>query len=184
MSNVFNINPDDDDDINTKFNIDELYEAKQKKDLARLNIFKKLLSRVYNKIKTTSRVSRNNPCCWFTVPEVILGVPYYDHISCIEYLVVQLEENGFIVRYNHPNVLFISWNHWIPTYVRTELKKKTGVQVDGFGNVVTKEDKDESLIISKKASNNASNNTSQEKNYKDISTYKPTGKFIYDDIFK
>ena len=180
MSNIFNINPnDDDDDINTKFNIDELYETKHKKDLAKLHIFKKILNRVYNKIKTTGRISRNDPCCWFTVPELILGVPYYDHISCIEYLVIQLEENGFIVRYNHPNVLFISWNHWVPTYVRSELKKKTGVQVDGFGNVVEKEDKQEPVNISKK-----STSSSFDKKYKDISTYKPTGKFIYDDIFK
>ena len=80
---------------------------------------------------------------------------------------------------NHPNVLFISWNHWVPTYVRSELKKKTGVQVDGFGNVVEKEDKQEPVNISKK-----STSSSFDKKYKDISTYKPTGKFIYDDIFK
>ncbi len=181
MSNIFNIKPnDDDDDINVKINMDELYETKQKKDLAKLNVFKKILGRVHQKIKTTNRLSKNTSCCWFVVPEVILGIPYYDHTSCIEYLVVQLEENGFIVRYNHPNMLFISWNHWIPSYVRSEIKKKTGVDVDGYGNVVEKKPKEHEISFSTKP------NTSDadKKDYKDISSYKPSGRFIYDDIFK
>lgn len=182
MSNIFNIRPndDDDEDVHTKINMDELYESKQKKDLAKLNVFKKILGRVHQKIKTTNRITRNSPCCWFTVPEVILGIPYYDHIACIEFLVHELEENGFIVRYNHPNVLFVSWNHWVPSYVRSEIKKKTGVEVDGYGNVVEKKEKQPDLNFAPKS--NSSSDT--KKNYKDISSYTPSGKFIYDDIFK
>jgi hypothetical protein len=36
----------------------------------------------------------------------------------------KLKTNGFNVRYIHPNLLFISWTHWIPGYIRTEFKKK------------------------------------------------------------
>mgnify|MGYP003657152283 FL=1 len=169
MANVFNINNNDDDDddyMNTKLNMDDLYESKQKKDISKLTIYKKMLQRIHIKIKTTCRTSKDQ-LCWFVVPEFILGVPHYDQPSCIQYVISQLEENGFKLRYNHPNVLFISWGHWIPSYVRTEIKKKTGVEVDGYGNVVEKKKKESDI-------NNLAN----------ISTYKPSGKFIYDDIFK
>ncbi len=180
MSNIFNINLNDEDDFDSKLNMDELYESKQQKDLAKLNIFKKILNRVHIKIKSSNRMS-NMKLCWYIVPEVILGVPYYDQVACIEFLVKQLEENGFIVRYNHPNVLFISWNHWIPTYIRNEIKKKTGVEIDGFGNVV---EKNENNTLQPLTTNTNTNENTNKKNFKDISTYKPTGKFIYDQIFK
>ena len=30
---------------------------------------------------------------------------------------------------NEANLLFLSWKHWIPSYVRGEVKKKTGVSI-------------------------------------------------------
>ena len=106
-----------------------------------------------------------------------------DHVA---FLMDKLQENGFMVRYTHPNLLFISWNHWVPSYVRSEIKKKTGVNVDGYGNILEqKQDKQES-------ENNGLNpfqfaNTKNEKaakekekeNYKSIRTYKPSGNLIY-----
>ena len=40
------------------------------------------------------------------------------------YLIDKLQENKFNVKYIHPNTLFISWIHWVPQYVRTEIKNK------------------------------------------------------------
>jgi hypothetical protein len=180
MANIFNINNNDDDEyLNTRINMDELYESKQKNDLTKLDTYKKILHRIHIKIKTTCRVSKEQ-FCWYIVPEMILGTPHYDQAACIQYIVEQLEENGFILRYNHPNALFISWNHWIPSYVRNEIKKKTGVDIDGYGNVVERKKETEETTITFKSKPITEN----KKDYKDISTYKPSGKFIYDDIFK
>ena len=203
MSNVFNINPHDDDneDISTRINMDELYEQKQKKDLAKLTVYKKVLSRVHQKIKTTNRMTNNSDnFCWYVVPEMLLGVPHYDQSGCIYYLVQQLEDNGFKVRYNHPNVLFISWAHWVPAHVRAEIKKKTGVEVDGYGNVVKSKIKNKMDIVPFNQIYHVHRRHRRhrrhhiphshlllrkiKRKYKDISTYKPTGRFIFDDIFK
>jgi len=184
MANIFNINGGDDDEhLSHKLNMDELYERKQNSDLEKLNSYKKVLHRIHNRIRTTCRISKETHFCWYVIPEVILGMPYYDHMSCIEYVVEKLDKNGFIVRYNHPNTLFISWNHWVPSYVRSEIKKKTGVEVDGFGNVVKKE-KDEPAMFSTNSNKNITASKEKEKDHKDITSYKPTGRFIYDDIFK
>ena len=37
------------------------------------------------------------------------GFPLYDFKSCILYLFKSLTDNGFDVKYTHPNLLFISW---------------------------------------------------------------------------
>ena len=46
-------------------------------------------------------------------------------------------------------MLFISWNHWIPLYVRDEYKKKTGIEIDQFGNKVEKPEKESIVKFSK-----------------------------------
>ena len=63
---------------------------------------------------------------------MMIGVPKFDQSICIAYIIEKLETNGFRVRYTHPNLLFISWKHWVPDYVRTEIKKKIGVNIDVF----------------------------------------------------
>ena len=49
MASIFNFN-DDDDDGNGKINIDELYEKKHQDDLNRLSTYKKVLSKIHNKL--------------------------------------------------------------------------------------------------------------------------------------
>jgi len=129
------------DNFSEKLNLDELYDKKREHDLRKLEVFNKILNRIHHKIKLTSRQKLDEQYCWFVVPETMIGIPKYDQGACIAYILDKLKTNGFVCRYLHPNVLFISWKHWIPSYVRTELKKKTGKNIDGFGNFVKEEPK-------------------------------------------
>ena len=177
------------DDFSEKINLDELYETKKQKDLNRLEIYNRILNRIHNKIKHVSR-QRCDQHCWFLVPEMILGVPRFDNGDCIAYIVQKLRDNGFVVKYTHPNMLFISWQNWIPDYVRTEIKKKMNVNVDGYGNVIEKKDKNDSAkevdFFGPKAitlNKDEKGEKGKNKNYKNIDSYKPTGNKIYSDIF-
>ena len=61
----------------------------------------------------------------FVVPEIMIEFqPQYNCGECTAYLMGKLDENGFRVKYTHPNLLFISWAHWVPDYVRTEIKNR------------------------------------------------------------
>ena len=126
------------EETNGKINIDDLYEKQQKKDLKQVSIFNKILNRIHNKIKITARSRTGEKYIWFTVPEYIFGEPVYQQSDCIAYLVDKLEDNKFYIRYMHPNSLFISWAHFVPSYVRSEIKKKMGLIVDENGNVIEK----------------------------------------------
>ena len=179
MANIFTL--DNINDFSEKINLDELYEKMKQYDLHRLELYNKILNRIHVKIKTTSKQKINEPFCWFVVPEIIIGVPKYDQGDCIGYLFQKLKDNGFAVQYYHPNTLFICWNHFVPSYVRSELKKKTGLVVDEYGNRINEEKPD---IIKKEVANDILLNTGKnqsvnDKKYTPINKYKPTGNFIY-----
>jgi len=187
MDTIFTLK--DDNDFSDKLNLDDLYEKKKQHDLNTLNIYNKILNRVHDKIRLSSRQSKDNQYCWFLVPEIIIGLPKYDNGACIAYIIDKLNSNGFVVKYTHPNLIFISWKHWIPGYVRNEIKKKTGVIIDGNGNRLdNKEDKLEliqsdpnSLLFPK----GIKNTDETKKNFKDTNTYKPTGNLVYNnDLLK
>ena len=173
----------DDDETNRKINIDQLYDKHQKRDLKQLSIFNKILNRIHKRITTTTRTNKLEKFIWFTVPEYIFGEPIYKQGDCIGYLVVKLEENGFQVKYVHPNTLFISWENWVPSYVRNEIKKKTGYIIDEKGNVIGNKN-DENMEESNDPNNQLFNDRSepiqkQAKQYTSIHDYKPTGKLVY-----
>ena len=176
----------DNEDNSLKLNIDELYSKKQQQDLNVLKNYNNILVRIHNKIKYNSKNIINENCCWYVMPEMILGVPKYDHRDCTAYVIEKLRLNGFIVRYTHPNLLFISWKHWVPSYVRSEIKKRTGNSIDENGNIIIEENNaTSSNATSMLGSVNSehmlfSNNKSiKTTSYKDIKTYKPSGNLIY-----
>ena len=187
MANIFTL--ENIDDFSEKVNIDELYEKKRKQDLNKLDLFNKILNRIHVKIKTVSRQKVDEQACWFLVPETIIGVPRYDQAGCIAYLISKLQTNGFNVRYIHPNLLFISWNHWVPSYVRTEIKKKTGITLNEYGKKVEEEEDPDVKTIEPSNPNDymlRDQNMEQKgkplkKEYTPIKSYKPSGNLIYDD---
>jgi hypothetical protein len=189
MANIFTL--ENISDFSEKLNIDELYEKKRQYDLNKLTLFNKILNRIHVRIKTTSRQKSDEYFCWFLVPEVIIGVPKYDNAACIAYLMDKLQENKFNVRYIHPNTLFISWLHWVPSYVRTELKKKTGIIINEFGEKVDETDKDKDSKSNYEPTNpndymfNTKEQTNQtkqpKKNYTPINSYKPSGNLVYEE---
>ena len=173
----------DEDDTLQKMNIDELFEKKQQRDLKERNIYNKILNRVHTRIKHVSRSKSHDTHIWFQVPEYIFGEPVYKQGDCIGYLVAKLEENGFFVRYMHPGTLFITWKNWIPSYVRSEIKKKTGITIDEKGEVINKNDEEyeEEEDFNSKLFNNQPNNLQKpQREYNDTKQYKPTGSLIYD----
>ena len=181
MANIFDL--ENFTDFSEKINIDELYEKKRQIDVNKLELFKKILNRIHVRIKTIAKQSTVDRFCWYVIPEIIIGVPRYDQGACIAYVMDTLQKNGFQVRYFHPNTVFISWEHWVPTYVRTEIKKKTGVNINEYGEKIQDEKGDDEdnehpeLALSK--SNPNLEQIKNSKKYTPINSYKPSGKLVY-----
>ena len=66
----------------------------------------------------------------------------------------------------------------MPSYVRTEIKKKTGVQVNEYGRIVEdeKQEDDEEQVEQHQGSIQQIKNS---KKYTPINSYKPLGKLVY-----
>jgi hypothetical protein len=191
MANIFTL--ENVADFSEKLNIDELYERKRQYDLNQLALYNKLLNRIHVRIKTTARQKTDEQFCWYVVPEIMIGVPKYNQGACIAYLVDKLKENGFAVNYIHPNTLMISWKHFVPSYVRTELKKKTGIVIDENGNKVGDDDNktitngnqpmslEQMMFKNKEPSQANSAKAQNQKKYTPIASYKPQGNLVYND---
>jgi hypothetical protein len=150
----------------TKLNLDELYEQKKERATNMVITFNRVLDRIHAKIKISARQKTSLDSCWFVMPELIFGLPRYDITECLQYCIQELNSNGFRVQYYHPNLLFITWGHWVPDYVRHEYSKHTGVQIDGFGKEIKPIEKQ----------------VKKEITHKPTSDYKPEG-LIYQDEF-
>ena len=189
MANIFNL--ENFTEFSEKINIDELYEKKRISDVNKLELFKKILNRIHVRIKTTARQNVNEKFCWFVVPEVIIGVPRYDQAGCIAYVMDTLQTNGFQVRYFHPNTIFISWNHWVPSYVRNEIKKKTGIKINEYGEKVEENDEGKMItnvsidaneyLLKQNDNSDGKKDKLHKKEYTPIKSYKPSGNLVYDD---
>ena len=198
MESIFTLSDTTDDNVN--LNLDDLYERKKQQDMNTLALYNRILARVHNKIKLTSRQQTKEQFCWYIMPEMIIGVPKYDHGACTAYVIDKLKTNGLEVRYTHPNLLLISWSNWCPSYVRAEIKKKTGVVIDGYGNKV---DTTEVSSVSASSTNDlmlnlnlkntkggggsgsGSASGSKEKEvYKAIDSYKPLGLIYNESLLK
>ena len=175
------------DNFSDKLNLDELYERKNEVEQNRIKIYQKILARVHTKIKITSRQRISEQFCFFIIPEFLVGTPRYDSAACTAYIMDKLIDNGFHIKYTHPNLLFISWQHYIDKKKRILFKKYNGYSIDGFGQPVKeKRTNDKKQAITAENANSLilkkvqpSIKPEKNTNYKLVSTYKPTGHLIY-----
>jgi len=189
----------EDSDNVRKVNIDELYEKNKQRNLKQLSVFNKILNRINTRIKTTYQTKRDDKHIWYQVPPYIFGEPLYDQTDCIAYVVTKLAENGFHVKYINPGTLFISWENWLPTYARQEIRKKTGYILDEKGNVIDRVEQkekdredDNNGFLGREVPSNDPRSQDQrtiqlndgKKKYTPIAQYKPTGSLIYGDALE
>lgn len=178
-----------DDDNVGNLDIDDLYDKQQQRDLRQVSIFNKILNRIHKRIRAVGRSKTKDQYIWFTIPEYIFGEPVFNKADCIAYVVAKLEANKFHIRYVHPNTLFVSWSNWIPSYVRDEYRKKTGIAVDEFGQVVQKKQSLLEDVPNDDPNATILNGRQQEKQtekkaYNSTDNYKPTGALVYNpDLF-
>lgn len=97
--------------------VSELYKRRQAKDAARLRAYNQILDTVHHRIRVQGNLP-NSPCSLlYTIPPFVLGLPKIDLEDCVVYLVFQLRQSGFEVRYSYPNLLAISWMHHERSYI-------------------------------------------------------------------
>ena len=192
--NIFTLS--EENDLTDKINLDDLFEKKREIAESKLSLYNKILNRIHNKIKLTSNQNRGREqFIWYIIPEVMIGVSRYNVAECTGYIINKLRENDLVVRYTHPNLVFISWSHWIPGYVRQEYKKQTGTTIDGYGNIADKNPQLENGNISNgddsilnkplnRVTVTKEKDKEKDKEYNSTKNYKPVGIYNSDILQK
>jgi hypothetical protein len=125
----------DDEGDGDSLRIDDLFERQHKIEDARNSTYSKVLARVHKQIRTTSRMAPEAKYCYYSFPEVLVGCPMYSKAACVAYVLEKLTDNGFEAAFVHPGLLVVSWQHWIDSRMRAEIYQRTGMRVDGQGNI-------------------------------------------------
>ncbi len=97
--------------------VSELYKRRIAKDTARLKAYNQILESIYSRIRTQSQLPNTPATLLYTIPPFILGLPRIDLEDCVVYIVYQLRQNAFEVRYSYPNLIAISWSHHERDYI-------------------------------------------------------------------
>jgi hypothetical protein len=190
--NIFTLS--DENDLTDKINLDDLFEKKREIAESKLTLYNKILNRIHNKIKLTSNQNRGREqFIWYIIPEIMIGVSRYNVAECTGYIINKLRENDLVVRYTYPNLVFISWSHWIPGYVRQEYKKQTGTTIDGYGNIADKNPQlengnisngDDSILNKPPTRITVTKEKEKDKEYNSTKNYKPVGIYNSDILQK
>ena len=90
------------------FDIRSLYKVQKTRSELRQETYDSLLKKVHHRVTTVSK--RNETQCLFQLPQLIMGMPLYNPFECCGYLIHILKKEGFLVKYFHPNILYINWD--------------------------------------------------------------------------
>jgi len=102
-------------DFDINILINDQYKQQQKK----LDVYNKILNKIYNKIKIVNK--RKKMDLIYEIPNYIFGFPLYDNRTCLVFIMSSMRKNGFVIKFNFPNILYISWKG----LVQTNIKKVT-----------------------------------------------------------
>ena len=95
--------------MSTQISINNLHQKQLMRQNNQLKIFEKILDKCYKRINLVADKS-NEISCFFLLPEFVFGIPLYDAQNCAKYIIKKLINEGFMVVYTHPNLLYISWD--------------------------------------------------------------------------
>jgi hypothetical protein len=88
--------------------INKLHHEINQREERKKNVYEKILKLCYNRIIVTNQ--KNDNCwCFFTCPTYIYGLPLYNIMSCIVYIMEDLQKRGFKTQYIQPNTIYIDW---------------------------------------------------------------------------
>jgi hypothetical protein len=108
------------DPSGTVINIFDLARTRDNREQARTAVYKEVLRLIHGRIKSVAQ--KGEVQCLYQIPEFIPGLPKYEMIPCIAYQMKKLRENGFVVRFTAPSLLYISWAHVPSTSRNPEVK--------------------------------------------------------------
>lgn len=96
-------------------NVFELNRIRDEKIIRKTETYRKVLEKIHVRIKENAK--EGITFCFYTIPNIVLGLPMFDMEKCAEYVVDRLKKNGLVIIYTYPNLIYVSWEH-IPSVIK------------------------------------------------------------------
>ncbi len=148
----------------------DLFTKRKTRDASRLRAYNQILQQIHTRILTQSRTG-TDAFLLYTVPPFILGLPLLELEDCIIYIVYQLRQQSYEVRYTYPNLLWISWAHHEKEYLQKQSPITQAM------NVLHVEKKEQTSRV-RFADEIRAQGTPQAPPAKNIHAYKPPTSFL------
>ena len=133
-------------------NVNKLRSEVQAREDRKYKTFEKVLEMCYQKILSTNKTS-DDCCCTFICPQVVFGLPLYNLMDCIRFIMEKLVEKGFNIHLALPNHIFISW------------KKESSDYPESSGNYYQLESSKPQLQLGYKSSRHNNTNHTNHTNH-------------------
>jgi hypothetical protein len=114
--------------------IETLHQEKNIKDKFKHNIFETVLSKCIQQIIETNARTEYT-FVYFEVPNIIIGSPYYNRMSCVKYLINKLSEQKYKVEFIDPFYLYIDWGTLRASNLNQKIYTKTKDLLKKYPNV-------------------------------------------------
>jgi len=146
------------------------------REARKIKVFEHILNMSYNKIMTTNQQT-DDCCCIFICPSVVFGLPLFNLMDCIRFIMVKLVEKGFEVHLAVPNNIFISWkkesnSDYSRQMYQLEAPIRIGARDNKFAALMPLSGSRESEY--KLFSSKPGTKKEKEKNYRPIEDYRQT----------
>lgn len=104
------------------------------RETRKIKVFEHILDLCYHKIMITNQQC-DDCCCIFMCPSVVFGMPLFNLMDCIRFIMMKLVEKGFEVHLAIPNNIFISWKKESnPDYSRQMYLLEAPTTINGSGS--------------------------------------------------
>jgi hypothetical protein len=156
--------------------INDIQQKQNAKDKYRMQVHKRLLEKCYYKIKTASESEESY--CLYRVPEFIIGEPIYNLPECILFIITNLKNSGFLIKYYKPNLIYITWKikrrYNIVVTNKNLLTNSSIYDIGKKSNKIGIKDSDITICDIKKKNRYVENNK-----FKLVNNYIPKKNFLY-----
>ena len=103
------------------------------------DLFKKILTQCHRRIEFSS--NSGDLYSIFTIPNYVIGYPLFNKLECCEYLIRNLNTNGFKVQSYADNYIYITWSHIYDIYKETKEKDKHLLEFQPKTDIIENNDK-------------------------------------------
>ena len=158
-------------------NINKLRSEVEDREKKKNKIFESILEMCYKKIIDINK-QNNNYSCTFVVPNFVFGLPLYNVVDCVTFIMDKLIEKGFEIYFALPTTIHIFWtpheaNKTTHRISNTNMLNTNMLNTNMLNtNMLNTNNNNQLMIKYNGANNKIQNNQNNQNNYNNSNSYK------------